>query len=102
MRRIEDEKSLAAEASERAREEAEREQAWIARQVHVEPTWENQRRGLAKLNVIARELERVHRSEEKSLRQRDYLVGELRRVGVGWDVLSTSARLSRQALLKRL
>ena len=102
IRRIEDEKSLAAEAFERAREEAEREQAWTARQIHVDASWQSRRKALAKLTMIARELERVHRSEQERLRQRDYLVGELRRVGVEWDVLSTSARLSRQALLKRL
>lgn len=101
-RRLEDEKSLAVEALERAREEAEREQTWTARQIHVDASWQSQRKALAKLNMIARELERVHRSEQELLHQRDYLVRELRRVGVEWDVLSTSARLSRQALLKRL
>lgn len=78
IRRIEDEESLAAETSERARKEAEREKTWTARQIHVDASWQSRRKALAKLNTIAHELERVHRSEHKLLRERDHLVSELR------------------------
>lgn len=60
-----------------------------------------ERGALERLSRVSREIERLHREEQKLLQERDALVDGLRRAGQSWNMLSSRTRLSRQALMKR-
>jgi len=60
-----------------------------------------ERGALERLSQVSREIERLHREEQKLLQERDALVDGLRTTGQSWNMLSSRTRLSRQALMKR-
>ncbi|WP_438354000.1 hypothetical protein [Microbacterium sp. CJ88] len=67
----------------------------------LEELWGGREDGLTRLRDISKQLEKLHRAEVVLLRERDDLVGALRRVDVSWSLLSLWSGLSRQALSKR-
>ncbi|MGU3358101.1 hypothetical protein ACLBWJ_12680 [Microbacterium sp. M4A5_1d] len=60
-----------------------------------------ERAALDRLSQVSREIERLHREEQKLLRERDGLIDGLRDAGQSWNTLCSRTRLSRQALMKR-
>lgn len=84
-----------AEAERSAVDERARRTARVMKKAGTE------RGALERLSQVSREIERLHREEQKLLQERDALVDGLRTAGQSWNMLSSRTRLSRQALMKR-
>lgn len=84
-----------AEAERSAVDERARRTARVMKKAGTE------RGALERLSQVSREIERLHREEQKLLHERDALVDGLRTAGQSWNMLSSRTRLSRQALMKR-
>ncbi len=90
-------------AAEAARAESKRVDAekWDRRAARAITKAGGERGALEQLSRVSREIERLHREEQKLLEERDALVNGLRSAGRSWNALSSRTRLSRQALMKR-
>lgn len=90
-------------AAEAARAEVERTEAAerSRRVMRIMKKAGGERGALDRLSQVSREIERLHREEQKLLRERDALVDGLRDEGQAWNALCSRTRLSRQALMKR-
>ena len=87
---------VALEAAEyEHREAAER----VAAVVRMARKWGSGAVALDRLSALSRELENVHREQTRLLRERDGLVGWLRRNDHSWTTISARTNLSRQALM---
>lgn len=91
------------QAAEEARVETERADAEkrARRAVRAIAKARGERGALEQRSRVCREIERLHREEQKLLEERDALVDGLRSAGQSWNALSSRTRLSRQALMKR-
>lgn len=99
-------RETAREREEVAREAAESERREAAERasadVRLDRKWGSGAAALGRLSALSRELEKLHRDEARLLRERDELVGWLRRNDHRWTTLSARTNLSRQALMKRI